>query len=135
MAWLIALSPMYFLYTYFDYLSQNSWGVRLNARSMQLVCVILLVVVIGLIMSSIIYRIFYEYVLINNSGSKAKTVKKGRGILSNVFNRRYKTYIDSGRTYFIDNKIKWHNAKGKEIGRIGWLDEEIEKERVLKRIR
>lgn len=128
--WTGFYSPIYFWFTYLDYLSKNVWGTRFEERAIQLTFVIPIVLITCVVAYFIIEWIIYKYELITRDYNKADTVKRGRGILDKVFNRKYRTYIDTGYTYWIDNATKWCDVNGNEIGRINWIDTEHNKQRM-----
>lgn len=131
--WAGFYSPIYFLFTYLDYLSRNVWGTRLEERAMQLTFVIPIILITCVVAYFIVNWVIYKYELLSRDYSKAETVKRGRGILDKVFNRKYRTYIDTGCSYWIDNATKWCDINGNEIGRITWIDTEHNKQRMRAR--
>lgn len=131
--WVGFYSPIYFWFTYLDYLSKNVWGIRFNDRAIQLMFVIPIILITCVIAYFIVDWVVYKYELINRDRNKAETVKRGRGILDKVFNRKYRTYIDTRYTYWIDNATKWCDINGNEIGRIKWIDTEHNKRRMRKK--
>lgn len=133
--WIILLSPTYLLWTYLDYLSKNVWGTRNSEPVVQLIFPITIVLFVLLILMFVFAMILYKDVLISRDNNKAETYTRGRWFFDKIFIRRYTTYIDSGKTYWVDNETEWYTLYGDKVGRINWITKQHNKNKIIKKVK